>query len=65
MAVENSKPVIDRLDQINNKQNAKRITTFDFRTIYAKLPDKELLQVVFDLTEFILIEAKRKYLIFR
>ena len=65
MAVENCKPVIDRLDQINNKQNAKRIATFDFRTIYAKLPDKELLQVVFDLTEFILIEAKRKYLIFR
>ena len=65
MAVENCKPVIDRLDQINNKQNAKRIATFDFRTTYAKLPDKELLQVLFDLNEFVLIEAKRKYLIFR
>ena len=36
-AVENSKLVIDRLDQINTKNNAKCISTFDFSTVYTKL----------------------------
>ena len=38
--VENSKPVIDRLDQKNTKQNAKLISTFDFSTLYTKLHTK-------------------------
>ena len=45
--VENSKPVIDRLDQINSKQNARLISTFDFSTLYIKLPHKDLLKVLF------------------
>ena len=41
-----------RLDQINTKQNAKLISTFDFNTLYTKLPHKDLLKVLFDLTDF-------------
>ena len=50
--VENSKPVIDRLDQINTIQNAKLISTFDFMTLYTKLSHKDLLKVIFDLIDF-------------
>ena len=34
--------VTDRLDQVTTKQNAKRISTFDFRTLYTKLSHKDL-----------------------
>ena len=50
--VQNSKPVIDRLDQINAKQNTNLISTFDFSTIYIKLPQKNLLMVLFHLIDF-------------
>ena len=44
-----SKPVIDRLDQVNTEQNADLISTFDFSTLYTKLPHKDLL---FDFIDF-------------
>ena len=50
--VENFRPVIDRLDQIKTKQNAKRISNFDISTCYTKLPHKGLLKVLFDLIDF-------------
>ena len=50
--VKNSKPVTDRLDQINTKKNAELIFNFDFSTLYAKLPHKNLLKVLFDLVDF-------------
>ena len=40
--LEKSMPVIDRLDQVTTKQNAKRISTFHFRTLYTKLSHKDL-----------------------
>ena len=50
--VENSKPVIDRLDQINTKQNSKLTPTFVFSTHYTKLPHKGLPKVLFYLIDF-------------
>ena len=47
-----SKPVINRLDQLKTKQNAKLISPFDFSTLYSKLPRKHLLKVLFDLIDF-------------
>ena len=51
-AVENFKPVVDRLDQIKTKQNAKLVSNFDFSTLYTKLRHKELLKVLFNLIDF-------------
>ena len=45
--VENSKSV----DQINT-ENTKRISTFESSTLYAKLPHKDQLKVLFDLIDF-------------
>ena len=50
--VENSKLVTDRLDQINTKLNAKLISTFGFSTLQKNIPHKDLLKVLFDLTDF-------------
>ena len=50
--LENSKPVIHRLDQTNTKKNAKLISAFYFSTLYNKLPHKDLLKMLFDLIDF-------------
>ena len=55
-----SQLVIDRLNIINTKQNAKLISTFEFSTLYTKLPQKDLLKVLFHLVNLVLIEAHRK-----
>ena len=57
---ENSKPAIDRLYQINNNQNAKHISTFDFNKRYTKLPHKDLLEVLLDLIAFGFDESWKK-----
>ena len=49
---ENSKPVIDKLDQVNTKQNAKPISPCDFSALYTKSPHKDLVKVLFYLINF-------------
>ena len=49
---ENFKPVKDRLDQRNTKQNARIISAIHFSTLYTKLPQKYLLKVLFDFIDF-------------
>ena len=57
--VENSKPVIDRLDQINTEKNGKLICTVHFSTRYTKSP--QIVKVLFDLIDFGFNEdSKRK-----
>jgi len=36
--LQNCNPIIETLNRINKKQNAKSISTFDFSTLYTKLP---------------------------
>lgn len=55
-----SEYVIDKLDQINTKQNAKRISTFDFSILYTNLPHKDLSKVLFDLIGFCFNESFKK-----
>ena len=40
------------MDETNTKQNAKRVSTFDFCTLYTKLPHKDLIKVIFGLIDF-------------
>ena len=55
-----SEYVIDKLDQINTKQNAKRISTFDFSILCTNLPQKDLSKVLFDLIGFCFNESFKK-----
>ena len=36
--IENSKPVIEKLEKVNSQRGAKDISTYDFSTLYTKLP---------------------------
>ena len=59
-----SEYVIDKLDQINTKQNAKRISTFDFSILCTNLPQKDLSKVLFDLIGFCFNESFKKVIFY-
>ena len=50
--VQNSRPIVEKLNSINNKRRAKTISTFDFSTLYTKLPHQDLVEVLSKNVEF-------------
>jgi len=66
--IQNSKSILLKLEKLNAKKAAKKISTFDFSTIYTKLPHDDLINVLKDLVEFVFNggrktpDGNRKYL---
>jgi len=66
--IENSFPVLQKLDMINSKKKAREISTFDFSTLYTKLPHDDLIHVLHDMVDFAFnggkfkIKGNRKFL---
>ena len=60
--INNSKPLIERLDVINTRKKAKDISTFDFSTLYTKLPHRDLIKVLNSHIEFAFDGGTGKYL---
>ena len=58
--IENSAPVIEKMTQINAKRNAKDISTYDFSTLYTKLPHDDLIQNLNEIVDFAFEGGKRK-----
>ena len=69
--IENSAPVIEKLSKINNKKNAKYISTYDFSTLYTKLPHEDLIKNLNEVVDFAFRggnekkDGNRKYLTIR
>ena len=57
--VENSFPVVEKLNKINKRNNAKSISTFDFSTLYTKLPHKLLIEVLDNIIDFVFKSSTR------
>ena len=51
--VQNSSPVVEHLNRINAKKKAKRISTFDFATLYTTLPHDLLVTVLTSIINFV------------
>ena len=51
--IENSKPVLERLVKLNKNSKAKSISTFDFSTLYTKLPHNDLIDILSELIDFV------------
>ena len=51
--VQNSSPVVNHLNRINAKKKAKRISTFDFATLYTTLPHDLLIAVLSEIINFV------------
>ena len=62
--VQNSEPVINKLNKINKKQNGKCISTYDFSTLYTKIEHKNLIDVLCTLIDFVFNGGGKKYLDF-
>ena len=60
--INNSKPLIERLDVINRRKKAKDISTFDFSTLYTKLPHRDLIKVLNSHIDFVFDGGTSKYL---
>ena len=69
--VQNSFPVIEKLESINTKKKAKSVSTYDFSTLYTNLPHDDLVKVLDSTVDFAFNGGKktksgnRKYLTVR
>ena len=57
--VQNSFPVVEQLNRINRKKNAKRISTFDFSTLYTTIPHDLLIKVLSEIIDFVFSSSQR------
>ena len=60
--INNTKPFIDQLNIINTRKKAKEISTFDFSTLYTKLPHGDLIRVLNTIIDFVFKGGTRNYL---
>ena len=50
--IQNNRPVTERIDKINNAKKAKTVRTFDFSTLYTKIPHHLLKGALEDIVDF-------------
>ena len=60
--INSTKPFIDKLNVINTRRKAKEISTFDFSTLYTKLPHGDLIRVLNSIIDFVFKGGTRNYL---
>ena len=69
--IENSDPVIEKLTRLNKTKRARNISTYDFSTLYTKLPHEELIANLNEIVDFAFQggnqkkDGNRKYLTVR
>ena len=60
--VQNNKPVVDAMNGVNKRRKATSVLTFDFSTLYTKLPHNKLLMVLKSLIDFCFDGGEWKYI---
>ena len=60
--MQNNKPVTDAVNKLNKRNKAKSISTFDFSTLYTKLPHNKLLMVLHHLIDFCFDGGENKFI---
>jgi len=60
--IQNSNPIINSLNLINKKKNAKSISTFDFSTLYTKLPHDKLIKELSYVIDFVFDAGDCQYI---
>ena len=51
--IQNNKPVVDRIRKISAKKGAVSVRTFDFSTLYTKIPHNLLKEALFEIVDFV------------
>ena len=60
--VQNNKPLAQSIDKLNKRNKARSITTFDFSTLYTKIPHSKLVSVLHSLIDFCFNGGDKKYI---
>ena len=60
--LQNVDPVIEKLKHINKRKNAKSISTYDFSTLYTKIPHEDLINRMTKLIKFTFNGGDAKYI---
>ena len=60
--LKNADPIISILDKINKKKRAKAIATYDFSTLYTKLPHQKLITQLSKVIDLVYKAGDRKYI---
>ena len=60
--VQNNKPVIDAMNGLIKRRKATSVSTFDFSTLYTKLPHDKLLMVLNSLIDFCFDGGESKFI---
>ena len=61
-AVQNNHPITDAINKLNERNKANAISTFDFATLYTKLPQNKLLMVSHHLIDFCFDGGENKFI---
>lgn len=61
--IQNSDPILASITRINKRQNAKSISTFDFSTLYTKLPHDKLIKELSEVIDFVFDAGSNKYVV--
>ena len=61
--LQDKKPVVDSIRNLNKRRNAKSIMTFDFSTLYTKIPHDKLKEVLHELTDWCYKGCKRSKIV--
>ena len=60
--IQNNKPVIDDINKISRRKAAKTVSTFDFSTLYTKIPHNKLISVLNNIIDFAFKGGTRDYI---
>ena len=60
--LQNPDPVLSSIKKINRKKGAKSIATYDFSTLYTKLPHNKLVKELWKLVDFCFDGGNKKYI---
>ena len=60
--IQNSDPVLHSINKINKKNNAKLISTFDFSTLYTKVPHNKLINELSGIIDIVYEAGASKYI---
>ena len=61
--IQNNSLPLEYIKKINKRKNAKQISTFDFSTLYTKIPHDQLLDILHKVVDFVFKGGTRDYII--
>ena len=61
--IQNNSLLLECINKINKRKNAKQTSTFNYSTLYTKIPHDKLLDILYKVVDFILKGGNRDYII--